>query len=190
MYHTAFSVCCRSRAKIIIIIHCPDYSFILLKEAIYPCRVPYHNSYSSSRLVHCYITLPWASKSLFTQIWDSACTCQCFSRRKNRELGEQLDSPGEERVNAMKMEIQKRYLKACFYFVTFFSCSFYFRTLIMSLTFTLILAFLQWEDCIAKQQEQCCSWTYKTCSIFFLVQLGSGCKQGFECPRTAVESWR
>lgn len=62
VYHMTFSVCCRSRAKSITIIHCPDYS-ILLKESINPCGVPYHNSYSS-RLVHCYITLPQASNSL------------------------------------------------------------------------------------------------------------------------------
>jgi len=54
---------CRSKAESIAITHCSGYSSLLLKEAIHPHGVPYYNSYSSSRLVHCYITVPQVSDS-------------------------------------------------------------------------------------------------------------------------------
>lgn len=60
---------------------------------------------------------------------------------------------GEKRVNAMQLEIQERYSKAsAFILLLFFSFSCYFHTLTMSLTFALILAFLQSEDYMAKQR--------------------------------------
>lgn len=194
VYHT-FSSCCRSRAKSITIIHCPDYSFILLKEAIYLCIVPYHNSYSSSRLVHCYMTLPQASKPLFTHRFRTHLALASVSAEGWTE-SLQSEWTALERKGWMPWRFRRGIWKHLFlfsncWFVCFpFSC--YFHTLIMSLTFTLILVFLQSEDYIAKQhvngllRHYC--WTYKTWSIFLLVQLGSDCKQGFECPRTAVES--